>query len=171
MILLDDSLPFLSVYCLCLTFHHFFFFFFVMTKVKQEEIEFEEGEFEFDEQEEEYPLEGEEAVLEEADPKEKQRLQRKEQKEQTLKRKLQKPNSELIMEAKNIWEQLRQKRLSKQERRELMDQMMKLVSGKVLEVSQIDVDYLQARCESYCTMLCQVWITRTTRRNCERIKG
>jgi pumilio family protein 6 len=124
----------------------FFLFFLVstMTKQQQEEVEFDEGEFEFDEHEEEYPLEQAEAAEEETDPKEKQRLQRKEQKEQTLKRKLQKPNSELIMEAKNIWEQLRQKRLSKQERRALMDQMMKLVSGKVLEVPLIDLDYLQA---------------------------
>ncbi|KAJ3255139.1 hypothetical protein HK103_006602 [Boothiomyces macroporosus] len=65
---------------------------------------------------------------------EKQKAARLEQKQKALERKMAKPNSEMIMEAKKIWEQLRQKRLTKPERKELMDQMMKLVSGKALDI-------------------------------------
>jgi predicted house-cleaning NTP pyrophosphatase (Maf/HAM1 superfamily) len=137
-----------------------------MGKKTVEEVEFEEQEFEFDGPEEEL-VEGEDEVGNNAeDAVEKQRLQRKEQKEQTLKRKLQKPNSDLILEAKSIWEQLRQKRLTKPERKELMDQMMKIVSGKALEVMLRLLDYLQTRCISYRAMLCQIWYSGTTRLDC-----
>ncbi len=94
--------------------------------------EFNEGEFTLDTQGE--FNEGEQQGEKTVEQLEKQRLARKEQKQQTLERKLQKPNSDLIMEAKGIWEQLRQKRLTKAERKELMDKMMALVTGKALDV-------------------------------------
>jgi F0F1-type ATP synthase membrane subunit b/b' len=102
---------------------------------KIEDVEFEENEFEFDNEVPD-PEEGEVEPKVNAQEKDAAKIkqQRQEQKEQTLKRKLQKPNSDLILEAKNIWEQLRQKRLNKQERRDLMDQMMKIVTGKALDV-------------------------------------
>jgi pumilio family protein 6 len=97
--------------------------------------EFNEGEFTLDNQGDFNEEIGEELVQEKtAQDLEKQRLARKEQKQQTLQRKLQKPNFDLIIEAKGIWEQLRQKRLTKPERKELIDKMMALVSGKALDV-------------------------------------
>ena len=66
--------------------------------------------------------------------REKKRAEKEEKKKVLLERKAQKPNSNLIQNAKEIWEKLRQKRLSKKERRDLMKDMMGLVRGKCLEV-------------------------------------
>lgn len=66
--------------------------------------------------------------------REKKRAEKEEKKKVLLERKAQKPNSNLIQNAKEIWEKLRQKRLSKKERRDLMKNMMNLVRGKCLEV-------------------------------------
>ncbi|KAJ3359363.1 hypothetical protein HDU91_004954 [Kappamyces sp. JEL0680] len=95
----------------------------------------QEGEF-FDEKEEDAELDAE---PESRDGKtqeelEKQRASRKEQKQKALERKLQKPHSDIILEAKKIWEELRQKRLTKPERKKLMDQMMEIVTGKALDI-------------------------------------
>lgn len=113
----------------------------------EQEFEFDsDQEFEsFEEEEEKVKKEGQQEeegdTLEtndgqtDAEKAEKQKASKLEQKKLKLERKLQKPHSELILEAKKIWEDLRQKRLSKQERRELMDKMMEIVKGKVLDVS------------------------------------
>ncbi|KAF9582588.1 pumilio domain member 6 [Lunasporangiospora selenospora] len=45
-----------------------------------------------------------------------------------------KPNSELIYPAKKIWERLRRKDLAKDERKEVMKEMMDLITGKVQEI-------------------------------------
>jgi pumilio family protein 6 len=91
--------------------------------------EFSENEFESDKSEQE--IEENEKSTEEI---EKQKIARKEQKEKTIERKLQKPNADLILSCKKIWDQLRRKELPKNERSDLMEQMMKLVVGKALEV-------------------------------------
>ncbi|KAH6598997.1 hypothetical protein BASA50_003317 [Batrachochytrium salamandrivorans] len=65
---------------------------------------------------------------------EKTRLARTEQKALLKDRKMQRSHAPMIMEAKTIWEELRQKRLKKQERRELMNRMMGLVTGKAKEI-------------------------------------
>ena len=85
---------------------------------------------EFEEEEEEQVPE-QEQEQETADKLE----QRKLQKQEKLKRKLLKPNSDLILKAKQIWEELRKKRLKKAERIELMEEMMKIVQGKALDVT------------------------------------
>ena len=100
-----------------------------------EEFEFDKQESDnsdsFDSENEEEPEEG--ISKETADP-EKKRLERIEQKKVKLERKMAKPNSEVILDAKQLWEKLRQKSLEKKERIELMDKMMAIVSGKASDV-------------------------------------
>ena len=59
---------------------------------------------------------------------------RQAQKQLKNERKAQNPSYEIISEAKEIWETLRLKRNTKEERRELMDRLMKIIRGKVQEV-------------------------------------
>ncbi|KAG0232515.1 pumilio domain member 6 [Actinomortierella wolfii] len=49
-------------------------------------------------------------------------------------RRAQKPNAEVIVPAKKLWEKLRLKELPKPERQEVMKQMMDLIKGKVQEI-------------------------------------
>ncbi|KAI8925263.1 armadillo-type protein [Entophlyctis helioformis] len=65
---------------------------------------------------------------------EKSRASRAEQQRLLKERKLQKPHASLISEAKSIWEQVRQKRMTKPERRVLMNRMMELVGGRAKEI-------------------------------------
>ena len=78
---------------------------------------------------------------------EEKKLARKEQKEQTLRRRLLKPNMDIINESKKIWEQVRHKNTTKEKKRELMVELMKIVRGKCLDVKML-IDYIQARCQS-----------------------
>jgi pumilio family protein 6 len=134
----------------------FFLFFFVGMK-KQEPQEFSDDEpeqFEFDSECEYFDDfdENQEKDTSTQQPEsnetnaendaEKKRLARLEQKKVQLERKLAKPNADLIFEAKQLWEKLRQKSLPKNQRIELMDKMMKIVSGKALDVFLINLDYL-----------------------------
>ncbi|OUM61752.1 hypothetical protein PIROE2DRAFT_69565 [Piromyces sp. E2] len=59
---------------------------------------------------------------------------RQAQKQLKNERKAQNPSYEIISEAKEIWETLRLKRNTKEERRELMDRLMKIIRGKVQEI-------------------------------------
>ncbi|KAI8921330.1 armadillo-type protein [Powellomyces hirtus] len=69
-----------------------------------------------------------------AEEEEKIRQSRAEQKAMQLERKSQKPNAPLIQEAKGIWEKLRQKKLSPEEREVQMDALMDLIRGKVKDI-------------------------------------
>lgn len=107
-----------------------------MTKEEFSDEEFELDNNELEEFEEFDPAdEGHEEMPEKTEEdSEKSKLARKEQKQLQLERKMKKPNSDIIHEAKLIWEQLRQKKINKKERQELMDKMMNIVSGKALDV-------------------------------------
>lgn len=60
---------------------------------------------------------------------------RAEQKELQLQRKLQRPNGEIIIKAKKLWEKLRVRVLPDEKRPKLMDEMMDLITGRVHDVS------------------------------------
>ena len=133
-----------------------FYFFFKMKKQEPQEFSDDEPEqFEFDSeceyfddfeenQEKETSTQHQESSETNSEnDSEKKRLARLEQKKVQLERKLSKPNADLIFEAKQLWEKLRQKSLPKNQRIELMEKMMKVVSGKALDVLLINLDYLQ----------------------------
>ena len=111
-----------------------------MTKEEFSDEEFELDNNELEEFEEFDPTEeGHDEMPEKTEEDlEKSKLARKEQKQLQLERKMKKPNSDIIQEAKLIWEQLRQKKINKKERQELMDKMMNIVSGKALDVFHTD---------------------------------
>ena len=60
---------------------------------------------------------------------------RQAQKQLKNERKAQNPSYEIIREAKEIWETLRLKRNTKDERKQLMERLMKIIRGRVQEVS------------------------------------
>jgi hypothetical protein len=91
--------------------------------------------FDAPEEEEEEEEEEMEENTKTEDELEKLRASRKEQKQKAVERKLQKPHADIILQAKKLWEEVRQKRLSKAERKKLMDEMMSIVSGKALDVT------------------------------------
>lgn len=59
---------------------------------------------------------------------------RQAQKQLKNERKAQNPSYEIISEAKEIWETLRLKRNTKDERKQLMERLMKIIRGRVQEV-------------------------------------
>ncbi|KAI8906898.1 armadillo-type protein [Gorgonomyces haynaldii] len=89
-----------------------------------EEFEFDEPQ-DFDEQPQEQPQE---------QVQQDKSKNRKEQKQIAKERKQQRPHAPLIQGLKSIWEELRMKRLTKQERRALMDKMMESVRGKAQDI-------------------------------------
>jgi pumilio family protein 6 len=62
------------------------------------------------------------------------RKSREDQKTLLKERKMQRPNAPLIQKAKSIWEKLRLKKITKEEREKLMDKMMTVITGKCQEV-------------------------------------
>ena len=73
----------------------------------------------------------------EANPVEKQPRQTKEQQRQLLaERRKNKANAPLIVQCKTLWESLRVKQLDDQSRIPLMDEMMDMVKGKVVDVKK-----------------------------------
>ncbi|KAI8899814.1 armadillo-type protein [Globomyces pollinis-pini] len=110
-----------------------------MGKLDKEDEEFSEDEFEYDpieedEEEDEEVVDTVESQSKTAEEIEKQRLARIEQKNLIMQRKLAKPNADIILQAKQIWEKLRAKQLSKNERTKLMNEMMGIVKGKALDI-------------------------------------
>ncbi|KAI9011402.1 armadillo-type protein [Gaertneriomyces semiglobifer] len=69
-----------------------------------------------------------------AEEEEKNRKSRAEQKTLLQERKLAKPKAPLIQQAKKIWERLRQKELKREERRQLMEELMPLLRGNVKDI-------------------------------------
>jgi len=105
------------------------------------EDEYDEGELEGEDEKDEY--DGENAAkkprLDNQPTKnqltpEQKAANRQAQKQLKNERKAQNPSYEIISEAKEIWETLRLKRNTKEERRELMDRLMKIIRGKVQEI-------------------------------------
>ena len=62
------------------------------------------------------------------------KVARTQQKELLKERKATRPFAPIIQQAKVIWEDLRQKRLTKTERKVLMEKMMSIVTGKSKDV-------------------------------------
>ena len=63
-----------------------------------------------------------------------QRQSRAEQRSLLKERRLQKPNAPIVEQAKALWEQIRQKRMTKQERRTWIDQLMAIIKGKTRSI-------------------------------------
>jgi hypothetical protein len=148
---IDSDWPVLSFSPNCNNIHlvsKYSIIFFLFFLAEMSDAELSNDEFEFDENDlpeqefidDEEEVNGNEDAVDydapskSAEELEKQKLQRKEQKELAMQRKMQKPHAEMIVEAKRIWEEVRQKRLTKQQRRELMDKMMSIVGDKVVDV-------------------------------------
>jgi len=103
----------------------------------EEELEGSEEENEMDEDEEEN--DSKKPRIENQPPKsqltpEQKAANRQAQKQLKNERKAQNPSYEIITEAKEIWETLRLKRNTKDERKQLMERLMNIIRGRVQEI-------------------------------------
>jgi len=58
-------------------------------------------------------------------------------KEKKVDRKTKEKNYDIVHQAKQLWEQVRQKNLEVSKKKELLEQLYSIVKGKVLAVSQL----------------------------------